>query len=72
MFYLGLLYYGNFILSNDFKEKLDETQFYATMYDFGTSNQKMQSDPNFHTAHQKEFQKILSSPDQLLCLDFVP
>lgn len=51
MFYLGLLYYGNFILSNDFKEKLDETQFYATMYDFGTSNQKMQSDPNFHTAH---------------------
>lgn len=51
MFYLGLLYYGNFILPNDFKEKLDEMQFYATMYDFGTSNQKMQSDPNFHTAH---------------------
>lgn len=66
--YLGLHCHGNFMLSNDFEEKLDETSFYP--HKLTHAIKKIQSDPNLHAANYIGLQRPPSSSDQLICPDF--
>lgn len=68
--YLGLHCHGNFMLSNDFEEKLDETSFYP--HKLTHAIKKIQSDPNLHAANYMGLQRPPSSSDQLICPDFGP